>query len=152
MFVYNNPMTDEKDLYYVAIKVLLRDGNNLLIVHDIFGEWEIPGGRILKSEFSVPLEKVLERKIREELGPSVQYKVGKPVTFFRVERIEQTDPPKQIRIFGIGFEAEYLSGEITLGKHHDKFEWVDVTTFQPEKYMTTGWLEGIQEYLEYLRK
>jgi len=31
-----------KDEYLVAVKLLLRKGNNLLIVHDKFGQWICP--------------------------------------------------------------------------------------------------------------
>jgi 8-oxo-dGTP pyrophosphatase MutT (NUDIX family) len=141
----------EKDLYFVAVKVLLRDGDKLLIVHDIFGEWEIPGGRLRKNEFSASFPSVMKRKISEELGSDVKYELGKPEVFFRVERTEHDENPRTVHIFGIGYEAIYRAGEIRLDDHHDKFEWVSVKDFQPENYMTTGWLEGIQEYLAKLR-
>ncbi len=32
----------DKDLYFVAVKLLLRDGDKLLITHDIFGVWDLP--------------------------------------------------------------------------------------------------------------
>ena len=137
----------DKDLYFVAVKLLLLDGDNLLITHDVFGDWDIPGGRIKKDEFEVPLESVIQRKVVEELGPEVRYKLGQPKVFFRHERKEQK-LGQMVQIFAVGYEAEYQGGEIRLGNHHDKFEWVDLKTFQPEKYFTGGWLKGIQEYLK----
>ncbi len=137
----------QKDLYFVAVKLLLRDGNKLLITHDIYGDWDLPGGRIRVGEFDKSLESVIERKVKEELGAEVEYKLGKPVVFFRVERIEQSLGEK-VRIFAIGYEAEYSGGQITLGEHHDELEWVDVADFDPEKYFTGGWLTGVQEYLK----
>ncbi|MGH7157165.1 MAG: NUDIX domain-containing protein [Candidatus Saccharimonadales bacterium] len=136
----------DRDLYFVAVKVLLRDGDKLLITHDIFGAWDIPGGRIKKDEFEAPLESVIERKIKEELGPDVKYKLSEPKVFFRHERKEQK-LGEMVRIFAIGYEAEYLGGEIQLGDHHNKFEWINLKTFQPEKYFTGGWLKGVQEYM-----
>ena len=136
----------DKDLYYVAVKLLLRDGDMLLITHDIFGAWDIPGGRIKKDEFEAPLQSVIARKIKEELGPEVKYKLGEPKVFFRHERKEQK-LGELVRIFAIGYETEYLGGEVSLGDHHDKLEWVDVKTFKPEKYFTGGWLKGIEEYI-----
>lgn len=120
--------------------------NRLLITHDIFGSWDLPGGRLKKEEFDKPLETVVERKVREELGPNVRYKLGKPVVFFRVERIEH-DSIEKARIFAVGYEAVYSGGEVKLGKHHDQMKWVDVVVgFKPEQYFKGGWLEGIQEY------
>jgi 8-oxo-dGTP diphosphatase len=136
----------DKDLYFVAVKLLLRDGDKLLITHDIFGAWDIPGGRIKKDEFEAPLESVIKRKIEEELGPEVKYKLGQPKVFFRHERKEQR-LGEMVRIFAIGYEAQYLGGEIQLGDHHDKFEWANIKAFKADDYFTGGWLKGIQEYL-----
>ncbi|HEU5005044.1 MAG TPA: NUDIX domain-containing protein [Candidatus Saccharimonadales bacterium] len=136
----------ERDLYFVAVKLLLRDGGKLLITHDVFGDWDIPGGRIRENEFDASLESVIERKIKEELGPEVKYKLGEPKVFFRHERKEMK-LGEMVRIFAIGYEGKYISGDIKLGDHHDKYEWVDVKTFQPEDYFTGGWLKGIKEYL-----
>ena len=137
----------EKDSYYVAVKLLLRDENKLLVTHDIFGDWDLPGGRIRKDEFHKPLELVIERKIIEELGGEVKYQLGEPKVFFRVERQEDDRQGQTVRIFGVGFEAQYSGGVIKLGQHHDRMEWVDFTTFQPDQYFTGGWLTGVQEYL-----
>jgi len=138
----------QKDLYFVAVKLFLRDGNKLLITHDIFGAWDLPGGRIKKDEFEKPLEKIIERKVREELGSSIKYKLGKPNgIFFRVERQEHGLNGQKVRIFAIGYDAKYLGGEVDIGDHHDQMEWVDVKTFMPGNYFTGGWLEGVQEYI-----
>lgn len=143
-----------RDLYFVAVKLLLRDGDKLLITHDIFGDWDLPGGRIRVEEFNKPLESVIGRKINEELGSEVTYELGEPQVFFRVERIEKLTPGfdgKQVRIFAVGYEATYKGGNIQLGEHHDQLKWVEIGTFKPEKYFkNTGWLKGIQEYLEKL--
>jgi ADP-ribose pyrophosphatase YjhB (NUDIX family) len=137
-----------KDLYFVAVKLLLRDGNKLLITHDVFGSWDLPGGRIKKDEFEASLESVIARKMREELGPDVRYELGDPCVFFRVERAEHGLNGQMVRIFAVGYDATYKGGKIRLGDHHDQMKWVDVKTFQPEKYFTGGWLTGVQEYLK----
>lgn len=141
-----------KDTYFVAVKLLLRDGDKLLITHDIFKEWDLPGGRLLPEEFDKPLESVIERKMKEELGEDLKYELGEPVVFFRVERVEVGQNNEKVRIFAVGYEGKYLGGEITLGDHHDKLEWVDVDTFIPEGYFTGGWLAGVKEYLAKVRK
>lgn len=142
-------MSEPRDLYFVAMKVLLRDGDKLLITHDIFGQWDIPGGRIQKQEFGVPLEQVIERKMIEEVGAEVQYKLGEPRVFFRVERLEHSSQ-QIVRIFAVGYEAEYIGGDVRLGDHHDTYEWVDVKTFDPGGYFEGGWLEGIKDYQKML--
>lgn len=144
---HSKPESKNKDLYFVAVKVLLRDKNKLLITHDIFGDWDIPGGRIKKDEFDTPLEAIIARKLREELGGAVEYQLGEPKVFFRVERAEHGLEGQMVRIFAVGYEAVYKGGEIELGAHHDRMEWVDIKTFKPENYFTGGWLKGVQEYL-----
>lgn len=140
-----------KDVYFIAVKALLRDENKLLITHDVFGSWDIPGGRIKKDEFEKPLEQVLERKLREELGEGFQYEIGEPKVFFRVERFEQ-GINMNARIFGIGYEVRYLGGELQLGEHHDELRWIDIHDFQPEELFTSGWENGLKEYLQKSQK
>jgi 8-oxo-dGTP pyrophosphatase MutT (NUDIX family) len=131
----------------VAVKLLIRDGDKLLITHDIFGSWDLPGGRIKKDEFKASLPSVIERKMLEELGNDFKYSIGDPTVFFRVERKEHGLDNQTVRIFAVGYEAAYEGGNIKLGDHHDKYEWVDVKTFKLEDYFVDGWLTGVQEYL-----
>jgi len=57
-----------------------------------------------------------------------------------------------VRIFAVGYEAQYLGGEIKLGEHHDKYEWVDLRTFSPDDYFEGGWLTGIKDYQNHLNR
>ena len=65
--------TQEKDTYFVAVKVFLEQGGKLLILKDNFGDWDLPGGRIKKDEFSSPLEQILERKINHPSAETEGY-------------------------------------------------------------------------------
>ncbi len=132
--------------------MFLRDESKLLITHDIFGDWDLPGGRIKPEEFEKPLETVIARKMREEIGENVQYELGRPNgTLFRVKRKEQK-LGEMVKIFAVGYDANYLGGAIELGNHHDKFEWVNVRSFQPEDYFNGGWLAGVQDYISLVTK
>ena len=135
----------EKGLYFVAVKLLLRDGDKLLITHDIFDAWDIPGGRMKPHEFGGDIKDVLRRKMIEELGDDLEYEIAEPVVFFQVER-QDYGTTDISRIVAIGFEGKYLGGDIVLGEHHDKYEWVDVKKFKPEEYFTGGWLKGVAKY------
>lgn len=168
---------ENKDVYFVAVKVfLVDDAGRFLIVKDRFGDWDMPGGRLKENEFSISLSAVIERKIKEELGDSIQYEVGEPIVFMRHERDEilPDGQKEKRRIFAVGYLATYMgpdaqsrenypqggnsrlsesgsagspvSGEIKLGKNHEKYEWVNINTFKPEDYFTGGWLKGIQEF------
>ncbi len=140
----------EKDLYFVAVKVFLEQKGTLFIFKDRFGAWDLPGGRLRETDFQTPLGKVVARKIKEELGLAVRYKLGEPVVFMRHERMEHLTSGKKEkrRIFAVGYQAKYLSGKINLGKNHVASEWVALKNFHPEKHFTGGWLLGVQQYLK----
>lgn len=137
---------DQKDTYFVAVKVFLKKDGKLLILKDNFGDWDLPGGRIKKDEFNVPLEQIIKRKVSEELGNDIKYTIDKPVVFMRHERIEvSTNVP--VRIFAIGYEGALESGDIKTSERHPELLWVDPKDFKPENYFKGGWLKGVQEYL-----
>ncbi len=138
---------NEKDTYFVAVKVfLLNQEGELFIFKDNFGDWDLPGGRIKPDEFDTPLEQIIARKMKEELGENVQYTLGKPVVHMRHERVEQSEGNPAVRIFAVGYEAQLDSEEVQLSSRHTESEWVDPKTFDPTQYFTGGWLKGIQEY------
>ncbi len=138
---------NNKDVYFVAVKVFLENDGKLLILEDGFGDWDLPGGRIKKDEFDVSFEQVVARKISEELGDDVKYTLGKPVVHMRHERIESSSDNLKVRIFAVGYSATYDGGNIQLTSHHRQMLWVDLNTFKPEEYFTGGWLKGVKEYL-----
>jgi hypothetical protein len=138
-----------KDEYLVAVKLLLRDGDKLLITHDVFGQWDIPGGRIRRDQFTTDLTDILDGKIKEELGENLKYELGDIRATFRVERDEVGREGSKVRIFGVGYEASYLGGEISLGEFHDKYEWIDIKTVNLDDYETnSGWVHLLKDYVE----
>lgn len=142
-----------KDLYYVAVKVFLKKDDKLLIFKDGFGNWDLPGGRIRYEEFKKSLGLVIKRKLKEELGGAIKYKIGEPFVFMRHERDEvMPHGPTKARIFAIGYHGEFLGGRVALASHHTKYEWVSIKTFKPEKYFKSGWLEGTKAFLKSERK
>lgn len=146
----------EKDLYFVAVKVFLEDAKgNFFITKDRFGDWDVPGGRLRREDFETPLTKVIERKIKEELGKAVRYSLVEcPPIFMRHERNELlvTGKRERRRIFAIGYRAKHLGGTIRLGSQHVKSQWVSPKKFRPEKYFKGGWLKGVKEYTKIKRK
>ena len=144
--------TEQKDTYFVAVKVFLEKDGKLLILKDNFGDWDLPGGRIKKDEFDVPLDQIIGRKMSEELGNDIQYTVGKPVVFMRHERVEQTKDNPTVRIFAVGYQGVLQSGNIQLSERHPEMLWVDPNNFEPQKYFKGGWLKGVQEYLNLRNK
>jgi ADP-ribose pyrophosphatase YjhB (NUDIX family) len=142
---------NNKDVYFVAVKIFLQnEKGELLITKDCFGDWDIPGGRLRENDFDTPLENVVERKMHEELGDGIVYRLGGVVLFMRHERNEilSSGERETRRIFAIGYRAKYIGGEIQLGESHAEYKWVDIKTFTPEDYFTGGWLKGVREFQE----
>jgi len=73
----------QKDTYFVAVKVFLERDGKFFIFKDRFGAWDLPGGRIKKDEFKAPLDSIIRRKMKEEIGDAVEYEIGKPIVFMR---------------------------------------------------------------------
>ena len=135
-----------KDAYFVAVKIFLEKDGQFLIMKDSFGDWDLPGGRIKKDEFEAPLESIIERKMKQEVGEAVQYKIGKPLLFLRHERVEASLGNPTVRIFAVGYPAIWVKGEVQLSERHTEMLWADPKTFKPEDYFKGGWLKGVQEY------
>ncbi len=138
---------EQKDTYFVAVKVFLEKDGKLLILKDNFGDWDLPGGRIKKDEFEVPMDQIIKRKMSEELGNDVKYTIGKPVVFMRHQRTEQSEGNPTVRIFAVGYEGSLESGVIKLSARHPEMLWVNIVHFEPERYFKGGWLKGVKEYL-----
>jgi len=151
-----NMQLNNKDLYCLAVKVLLVDDQDrLLIIKDIYDDgWDIPGGRLRPMDFNVSFEDVVTRKMKEELGDLVKYQLGEPVVYFRHEREEvlPSGENESIRIFAIGYQAKYVGGEINLGEYLKEYKWVPLATFVPEEYLVGGWLNGVKEFQEKYNK
>lgn len=138
---------DQKDTYFVAVKVFLEKDGKFLVFKDNFNDWDLPGGRIKKEEFEASLEEVVRRKMSQELGDKIEYSIGKPMLFMRHERVEHAPGNPTVRIFAIGYPATLTKGEISLSPRHVEMMWADTKTFKPEDYFTGGWLKGVREYM-----
>ena len=145
-------MASPRDLYYVAIKAFLEKDGSLFIFQDRFGDWDLPGGRIQRHEFKKPLERILARKIREELGSSVRYTLRDPFVFMRHQRREKTRGNRAVRIFAIGYRVAFQGGTVRLSRQHTRFLWVPRRTLRASQYFTGGWRAGVEEYLRHTRR
>ena len=106
--------------YHVALKLVLKKGDLLLLLKSPRGYLDLPGGRIDDIEDNTPLTEILAREVREELGEDIKYKLGKPAFQFR-----RFFPNKGWKIFLTAYEADYISGEVQISDEHDSFEWIN---------------------------
>ena len=137
----------DKDKYFVAVKVFLEKDGKFLVMKDNFNDWDLPGGRIRPDEFETELKDIVARKMKQEVGPDLRYEVGRPIVFMRHERIEHAPGSPKARIFAIGYQAKWLSGEVKMSERHVEMIWANQKTFKPEDYFTGGWLKGVREYM-----
>ncbi len=138
------------DNYHVAVKTFIRKEDEILLCKDIANEWDLPGGRISADEFDLSLEKILQREIEEELGKNIQYQNHGIACVFRHKRPEITENKAEVKIFIVGFDVEYISGEITLSDEHNEYKWISIDI--AEKYLESGQKDGLKKYREYLKQ
>lgn len=142
-------MNGNEASYHIGLKLLLSRGSTgrefLFLTTAPNGRIDLPGGRIDKSEHYTPLEEILEREVREELGDSIRYKLGKPLFQFR-RHFEN----KGFRVFITVYEAEFLSGEIRLSDEHSRYEWVNPknVTFKEEGFFHPEAFLAFKKYFE----
>lgn len=130
----------------MALKLALWDRKKILLLRDKrFGWLDLPGGRADDNEYEKPLEKILAREVREEIG-AVRYTLGKPA--FQYRRWHHS---RGIYILTTVYEARYLSGGITLSEEHASYEWVDpaAVRLSPRSFTTKEEYRAFQKYLKH---
>lgn len=113
-------------IFQVGLKILLRKGSRVLLLrmNDDDKRLDLPGGRIDNVEYRTPLDKIIAREVREELGlKAPQYTLGKPLFHFRRMRRQKDAHPKFV--FLAVYDAEWISGEVKISDEHSAYEWFD---------------------------
>lgn len=127
----------QPELFMVSLKVLIknRQGEFLLLESPDFikrfgtAAYDLPGGRINDDEVEMDIHKLLKRELNEELGDKVKYKIKKsPVSLMKTRFKDGRC------IMYILFEADYLSGKITISDEHIGFKWQKLTPANLKKY------------------
>jgi len=145
---------DIKDFYQVSLKVFLKNSRGeILILKDARGGsyegfYDLPGGRVDFNEFETPLDKIIRRELKEEIG-EVKFDLSlKPVALGRNENPNKQSPlGGLVRIFNIFFEATYKSGEIKISEEHLDFKWEKLKKENLNKLFKFAILEGAKMYL-----
>ncbi|MFA6105453.1 MAG: NUDIX domain-containing protein [Patescibacteria group bacterium] len=147
-------MSKEKDLYQVSLKAVIKNNNGeILLLKALLngshaGYYDLPGGRIDKDEFTIPLTDILKREISEEVGNIDVVIKPTPVAVARhCIPGSMTKTGKDIHVLYILFEVEYKGGKIVISNEHTDFKWADFSKENPENLLSSGNLEGIKMYL-----
>lgn len=136
-------------VFQIGLKVLLRKGGKVPFLKDSeTGHLDLPGGRIDESESSLPLFDIIAREIQEELGKDIQYKVGAPLFQYRRNNKQHAMP-----VFITVYDAEHISGEITLSEEHTSCDWLDPKTiaFQESDFGNTEEADTVNNYFKSLQ-
>lgn len=144
----------KRDFYQVSLKLILKNNEDEILILNghsggtFAGFFDLPGGRIDEEEFTVPVEKIIQREIAEEIG-NIEVSVNpKPVAIGRhLIPASITREKKDVHIFYVFFEAKHVGGEIKISAEHEGSKWVDLNKDDPSKLFTSGILEGINIYL-----
>ena len=146
-------MTIQKqDFYHISLKLLLYNSKNHILAlkarNDIkfAGYYDVPGGRIDEDEFTTPLEDILQREVKEEIGDAQVHVDLNPVAVSR--GFYSPVGGKDIRIFYVFFKADYKGGDILISDEHTDHTWLNLEEIDPKEYFTAGILEGIEMYLK----
>lgn len=123
-------MKRDYGIFQVGLKVMLRKGSKVLLLwmNDDKKWLDLPGGRIDNVEYRTPLEKIIAREIREELGGQVKYILGKPLFHFRRARRGKHANPRFV--FLVVYDAQWVAGEIKLSPEHSSYQWVDPKVYK----------------------
>jgi len=136
-------------IYWVAFKILLeKSGKFLFLTASDRGLLDLPGGRADKNEGKLPIKKILEREIKEELGNDIKYKLGRII--FQYRRYNQI---KKIYNLITVYEAKYISGLIKLSFEHTEYQWLDLKKykFKEKEFYTKEEYKAFKDYFKDLK-
>ena len=116
-----NYAVDQQAHYQVGFKILLkREGEFLFLKPPVGSCYDLPGGRILKSESSTPLIQIMQKNMLETLGPGLNYSLGGPLFQFR-----RFFKHLNLRVFFTVYEAKYTGGKIELSREYLSHHWIN---------------------------
>jgi mutator protein MutT len=126
------------EIQQVTVKAIIINDGRILLLKDLKGKWELPGGRIDFGES--PIE-ALNRELDEELGVK-NAKTGELIDVWTFT-IDKSDIKKQIIV--IVFEC--FMGEINIKSNN---EFIDYAWFEKNKIddldMKDGYKKSIIKY------
>jgi 8-oxo-dGTP pyrophosphatase MutT (NUDIX family) len=128
------------NLFYVTQKALIKKDGKILILLKKNGNVDFPGGKIQEDDMSITDS--LKRETEEETG--LKIKVNKPFHTWHFT-LPQSHKNSGRKVFVIGYECDYVDGDITLSNEHGEYKWVDKTNYQSLDDGTV-WYNALKEY------
>jgi len=144
--------TTIKDYAYfqLSIKVLIKRGDDYLILRTPDNYIDFPGGRVNKDEIELSFIDCLKREVEEECGTRLKLSYGQLI--FATKRY-YTKNNINSHILALFYSAEYLSGEPTLSDEHSKFSWqpLDQIRSKQANFMSKDEYHKLFNYYDNLR-
>jgi 8-oxo-dGTP diphosphatase len=132
-------------LFCIAQKALIEKDGKVLVIFDLEGRLDFPGGKIRKGEAKdrdvSSLIKSLQREVREETNLEIEVFNPFAVWYNELPRGHKNYPKM---IYVVAFKCKYVSGELKLSNEHNKFRWVDKSNYQE--------VDDRSNYFDVLRK
>jgi len=144
-------MTDTNKISYVGVKALITDGNGRVLITQeptYFvggGKWELPGGKIANGEEQIPLEEILKREVREELGDAFQIEVGEIVDVMRRPWNKPGASADQVML--VVYRCRHDGGDIILSDENNAYAWITAGDLNQYEFIP-GYLPVLEKYLK----
>jgi len=107
-------------ILHIGLKAFIRKGDDILILADVAGGLDIPGGKLQESETD-PIA-ALKREVREETGLEIE--VERPFTTW-VGYFPEHHRFYGKKVFLVGYLCRYVSGDVAISDEHRSFRWVN---------------------------
>lgn len=139
-------------IFFVGQKALIKNKNNeILVLYDEIIGLDLPGGKVQTGEVDVISS--LKREVKEETDLLINVKNPFYTWVFNYPvQKEGLDKRTGGNLYLVGYDCEFVSGEITLSNEHTGFEWVSKNNYN--KLHNKGGHYKIVDYYfsEYLSK
>jgi len=138
------------EFYQVSLKAIIRRSDGKILCLNgkkgasFEGYYDLPGGRIGKDEFKTPLNEILQRELKEELGDLSVSISSAPCALGRHWSLDG------FPVLYVFFRAECgtLVDDVSVSHEHEGFSWLDITKENVETYFVSGILEGMKQYIQ----
>ncbi len=125
-------------LLFVGQKAFIDKDGEILVLTDPQLGVDLPGGKIKEGELD--LVKALKREVKEETNLDIE--IARPFTTWMIEF--PPDHRNQGKVFLVGYECKYISGEVALSSEHSEYKWVNKNNYQ--QLPRDGHFKAIEEY------
>lgn len=136
---------------YIGVKALIVNSDGKVLItqeptHFVGGgKWELPGGKLADGEETTPLEEILAREIREELGENFLVSVNRVIDVMR--RPWNKPGATADMVFLAVFLCSYQSGEIVLSEENNDYAWISASEL-PNYEFIPGYLPVLEKYFQ----